>query len=74
MQSKFVKIDRGEFEIFEAGNGEPLCFTNLYSEFNERGYYFTDMFVDHFKVLLINLKETGNSHWFIFYRYFIVMN
>ena len=58
---KLVKTDRGEFEVFEAGKGEPLCVTHLYSEFNERGYYFADRFVDYFKVYLVNLKETGNS-------------
>ncbi|MFC0091150.1 hypothetical protein ACFFJI_09630 [Allobacillus sp. GCM10007491] len=56
-----IETDRGNFEIFEAGNGEPLCVTHLYSEFNERGYYFADMFKDYFKVYLVNLKETGNS-------------
>lgn len=60
-EQKLIKTERGEFEIFEAGNGEPLCVTHLYSEFNERGNYFADMFVDYFKVYLVNLKETGNS-------------
>jgi proline iminopeptidase len=60
-KQKFIKTYRGNFEIFEAGNGEPLCVTHLYSEFNERGYYFADMFVDNFKVYLVNLKETGSS-------------
>ncbi len=60
-EQKLVRTDRGVFEVFEAGSGEPLCVTHLYSEFNERGYYFADMFVDYFKVHLINLKEAGNS-------------
>lgn len=60
-EQKLIKTDRGNFEIFEAGKGEPLCVTHLYSEFNERGYHFADRFVDDFKVYLVNLKETGNS-------------
>jgi proline iminopeptidase len=60
-QQKLIQTNRGDFEIFEAGNGEPLCVTHLYSEFNERGYHFADRFVDDFKVYLVNLKETGNS-------------
>lgn len=60
-QQKLIQTDRGDFEIFEAGSGEPLCVTHLYSEFNERGYHFADRFVDDYKVYLVNLKETGNS-------------
>jgi proline iminopeptidase len=60
-QQKLIQTERGAFEIFEAGNGEPLCVTHLYSEFNDRGYYFADRFVDDFKVYLVNLKESGNS-------------
>ncbi|TMU85835.1 alpha/beta hydrolase [Bacillus sp. BHET2] len=60
-EQKLIKTERGDFEIFEAGNGEPLCVTHLYSEFNERGYHFADRFVDDFKVYLVNLKESGNS-------------
>ncbi|OXS59588.1 proline iminopeptidase [Bacillus sp. V-88] len=60
-EQKLVQTNRGTFEIFEAGNGEPLCVTHLYSEFNERGYHFADRFVEYFKVYLVNLKETGNS-------------
>ncbi|WP_044339318.1 alpha/beta fold hydrolase [Rossellomorea aquimaris] len=58
---KLIQTERGAFEVFEAGNGEPLCVTHLYNEFNERGYHFADRFVDDFKVYLVNLKETGNS-------------
>ncbi|SEP71041.1 alpha/beta fold hydrolase [Piscibacillus halophilus] len=60
-EQMFVNTDRGEFEIFVSGNGEPLCVTHLYSEFNERGNYFADMFLDAFRVYLVNLKEAGNS-------------
>ncbi|MBW3111666.1 alpha/beta hydrolase [Bacillus sp. MCCB 382] len=60
-EQKLIQTNRGVFEIFEAGSGEPLCVTHLYSEFNERGYHFADRFVEDFKVYLVNLKETGNS-------------
>ncbi|WP_059171534.1 alpha/beta fold hydrolase [Bacillus sp. FJAT-27445] len=60
-QRELISTDRGTFEVFVCGNGEPLCITHLYSEFNDRGNYFADMFVQSFKVYLVNLKEAGNS-------------
>lgn len=60
-EKQFVKTDRGQFEIFVQGEGEPLCITHLYSAFNELGNYLADLFVKNFKVYLINLKEAGNS-------------
>ncbi|ADC51437.1 hydrolase, alpha/beta fold family protein [Alkalihalophilus pseudofirmus OF4] len=60
-EQKLINTERGEFEVFVAGSGEPLCVTHLYSEFNERGNYFADMFVNSFSVFLVNLKEAGNS-------------
>ncbi|OLS38231.1 alpha/beta hydrolase [Alkalihalophilus pseudofirmus] len=60
-EQKLINTERGEFEVFVAGSGEPLCVTHLYSEFNERGNYFADRFVDSFTVFLINLKEAGHS-------------
>ncbi len=32
-----LSTNRGTFEIFVKGEGEPLCVTHLYSEFNETG-------------------------------------
>ncbi|MDQ0160757.1 alpha/beta fold hydrolase [Alkalibacillus salilacus] len=58
---QFIHTERGEFEVFTQGTGEPLCITHLYSEFNELGNYFADAFVNDFKVYLINLKEAGHS-------------
>ncbi|TCT20874.1 proline iminopeptidase [Melghiribacillus thermohalophilus] len=58
---KMVSTKRGDFEVFVCGEGEPLCVTHLYSEFNERGDYFSDRFVNQFTVYLVNLKETGSS-------------
>ncbi|BFH68101.1 MAG: alpha/beta hydrolase [Paenibacillus dendritiformis] len=59
--AELLDTARGVFEIFTQGQGEPLCIAHLYSEFNERGYYFADRFTEHFRVYLINLKEAGNS-------------
>ncbi|WP_197254478.1 alpha/beta fold hydrolase [Paenibacillus dendritiformis] len=59
--AKMLDTDRGRFEIFMQGQGDPLCIAHLYSEFNERGYYFADRFTEQFRVYLINLKEAGNS-------------
>lgn len=60
-QRELVSTNRGTFEVFVCGSGEPLCITHLYSEFNERGNYFADMFIQSFKVYLVNLKEAGSS-------------
>ncbi|ASN06498.1 alpha/beta fold hydrolase [Virgibacillus necropolis] len=60
-KKQFIDTERGNFEVFTQGEGDPLCVTHLYSEFNALGYYFADIFVNHFTVYLINLKEAGNS-------------
>ncbi|WP_113927596.1 alpha/beta fold hydrolase [Bacillus sp. P14.5] len=60
-KQQLLKTTRGLFEIFVRGEGKPVCITHLYSEFNELGYYFADAFVDRFQVILVNLKEAGNS-------------
>jgi proline iminopeptidase len=60
-KKEMIQTARGEFEVFMKGEGEPLCVTHLYSEFNERGAYFADEFTDYFKVILVNLRETGQS-------------
>ncbi|WP_078393793.1 alpha/beta fold hydrolase [Shouchella patagoniensis] len=59
-QQTFVGTDRGKFEIFTRGDGEPLCLTHLYSEFNELGAYFADEFTNSFKVILVNLRGVGS--------------
>ncbi|MGE6378412.1 alpha/beta fold hydrolase [Peribacillus muralis] len=58
---KMIETKRGIFEVFVQGDGEPVCITHLYSEFNELGYYFADAFVHAFKVYLVNLKGAGRS-------------
>ncbi len=56
-----IQTSRCTFECFVAGEGEPLCVTHLYSEFNERGTYFADPFTSRFRVYLVNLREAGQS-------------
>ncbi|MGM8214856.1 alpha/beta fold hydrolase [Bacillaceae bacterium W0354] len=60
-QQRLIETKRGTFEVFVNGDGDPLCVTHLYSEFNELGNYFADMFLDQFKVFLVNLTGAGNS-------------
>jgi len=36
-ESRMLETERGNFEIFEKGEGEPLAVTHLYSEFNRNG-------------------------------------
>ncbi|MFP3339949.1 hypothetical protein R0J91_18370, partial [Micrococcus sp. SIMBA_131] len=57
----FVKTERGKFEVFVKGNGPPLCVTHLYSQFNNSGDYFADVFTKNYTVYLVNLKEAGNT-------------
>ncbi|SDJ65446.1 alpha/beta fold hydrolase [Sediminibacillus albus] len=56
-----VDTDRGMFELFVKGEGEPVCVTHLYSEYNETGDYFAESFRKHDQVYLVNLREAGNS-------------
>lgn len=60
-KQEFIETSRGRFEIFIKGDGIPLCVTHLYSEFNQLGNRFADVFTDYFTVYLINLKDCGNS-------------
>ncbi len=57
----FVETERGKFEVFVKGNGPPLCVTHLYSQFNNSGDYFADVFTKNYTVYLVNLKEAGNT-------------
>lgn len=57
----FVETERGKFEVFVKGNGPPLCVTHLYSQFNNSGDYFADVFTKDYTVYLVNLKEAGNT-------------
>jgi proline iminopeptidase len=56
-----VDTPRGTFEVFCKGEGDPICVTHHYSEFNETGDYFAETFTKTHKVYLVNLREAGNS-------------
>jgi len=58
---EMIETSRGCFEVFEKGEGEPVCITHHYSEFNESGDYFAETFTDNNKVFLVNLKDAGSS-------------
>ncbi|MGM7682989.1 alpha/beta fold hydrolase [Cytobacillus sp. Hm23] len=60
-EREHLLTERGVFEIYKKGNGEPLCVTHHYSEFNETGDYFAETFTQFNKVILVNLREVGNS-------------
>ncbi|MEK4744664.1 MULTISPECIES: alpha/beta fold hydrolase [unclassified Bacillus (in: firmicutes)] len=60
-KQQIISTKRGTFELFTKGNGEPLCMTHHYSQFNETGDYFADVFTSTHRVFLINLRDAGNS-------------
>ncbi|WP_455661344.1 alpha/beta fold hydrolase [Pradoshia sp.] len=60
-EQRIIRTDRGSFEIFIKGEGPPVCVTHHYSEFNCTGDYYADVFTGHNKVILVNLKDAGNS-------------
>lgn len=60
-EQHLVETARGIFEVFKKGNGQPVCITHLYSEFNENGNLFANTFTAHATVYLVNLRGCGNS-------------
>lgn len=58
---QIINTERGDFEIFVKGSGEPVCITHLYSEFNYSGDYFAEVFTEQNQVILVNLREAGQS-------------
>ncbi|NWK67711.1 alpha/beta hydrolase [Bacillus paramycoides] len=60
-KQQIINTKRGTFELFIKGNGEPLCITHYYSQFNETGDYFAETFTPAHRVFLINLRDAGNS-------------
>ena len=60
-EQKFIKTERGIFEYFTAGKGEPLAITHLYMAFDDRGNLFANPFTEHYKVYLINTRGAGQS-------------
>lgn len=60
-ERKIISTVRGTFEVFIKGAGQPVCVTHYYSEFNETGDQFADTFTDKYRVILVNLREAGQS-------------
>ena len=60
-ERKLLHTSRAVFEIFMKGEGDPLCVTHHYSEFNGTGDYFAETFTGTNQVFLINLREAGGS-------------
>ena len=60
-KQRFIETNRGTFELFEKGEGEPLAITHFYMAFNENGNWFANPFTKHYKVYLINVRGAGNS-------------
>ncbi|WP_242520465.1 alpha/beta fold hydrolase [Halobacillus kuroshimensis] len=60
-ERKLLHTARGVFEIFIKGQGDPICVTHHYSEFNQTGDYFAESFTSANKVFLVNLREAGHS-------------
>lgn len=58
---QMVSTDRGNFEIFVSGAGDPICISHLYEEYNGKGDAFAEHFTKYRTVYLINLKNAGNS-------------
>lgn len=56
-----IETERGTFECFTAGKGEPLAITHLYMAFDERGSLSANPFTNHYKVYLINTRGAGHS-------------
>jgi len=60
-ETKTINTARGNFEVFVKGEGNPICVTHHYSEFNHTGDYFADSLTVNNTVYLVNLKQAGNS-------------
>ena len=60
-EQRLIETERGIFELFEKGHGEPLAVTHLYSAYDSRGNSFANPFTSDYKVYLINLRDVGNS-------------
>ena len=59
--TELVHSKRGTFEVFVYGQGEPLAYTHLYSEYNSNGDIMSQQLSEHYKVYVINLRGAGQS-------------
>ncbi|MED1559927.1 alpha/beta hydrolase [Bacillus paramycoides] len=60
-EQRFKETERGKFEYFTAGQGEPIAISHLYMEFDERGNLLANPFTEHYTVYLINTRGAGHS-------------
>ncbi|MFC4355025.1 alpha/beta fold hydrolase [Chryseomicrobium palamuruense] len=60
-ETQLVETERGTFEYFTYGEGEPMAVTHHYSEYNANGNTFARALAEQYKVYLINLRGAGNS-------------
>lgn len=62
LKKEVVKTDRGEFEVFIGGKGyKPICIAHLYQEFLNGDEPYSSAIGEHYKVILINLKNAGGT-------------
>lgn len=62
LKKEMIKTDRGEFEVFIGGKGkEPICISHLYQEFLSGDEPYSRVIGEHYKVILINLKNAGST-------------
>jgi proline iminopeptidase len=60
-EKEIIETNRGNFEVFISGEGTPICVTHHYTEFNESGDALAQVMRENNKVILVNLREAGNS-------------
>jgi proline iminopeptidase len=51
-ETKIIETSRGIFEVFVKGEGNPICVTHHYSEFNNTGDYFAESLTENNKISL----------------------
>lgn len=62
MKKEIIKTNRREFEIFVGGKGTtPICISHLYQEFLSGDEPFSKLIGQHYKVILVNLKNAGHT-------------
>lgn len=61
-KQQIINTKRGTFELFTKGNGKPLCITHHYSQFNETGDYFADVFTSTTQKFYKSLQKKSSMH------------
>lgn len=60
-ERKIIVTNRGDFEVFISGEGDPICITHHYTEFNDTGDALAQVMRENNRVILVNLREAGTS-------------